>query len=280
MKLPRLVASVACTVSLTAAAITAATIPASASTTNYVALGDSYSSGTGTGSYDLNSSCQRSSKAYAAKWASSHAPASFKFVACSGAKTGDVLNNQISALTSSTTLASITIGGNDAGFSSVMQTCVLGSDQDCLNAVASAESYAKNTLPGNLNNLFNVMRSHAPYSRFIVLDYPHLYITNDQYCIGMSHTKHVALNQAADVIDGVIGTATSNAHFTFADVRNQFAGHELCSGDGWLHAVDYTNFGNSYHPTATGHSSGYLPVFSATATAVGATTTPSHARQS
>ncbi|WP_329236143.1 SGNH/GDSL hydrolase family protein [Actinoallomurus sp. NBC_01490] len=277
MKFPRLVASTACAVSLAAAAVTAATSPAFASSTSYVALGDSYSSGTGTGSYDLDSGCQRSSKAYAALWASSHSPASFKFVACSGAKTGDVLNNQVSALSSSTTLASITIGGNDAGFSSTMQTCVLGSDQDCLNAVATAESYAKNTLPGNLNNLFSTMRGRAPSARFVVLDYPHLYITDDTFCIGMSHTKHVALNQAADVLDGVIKTAASNAQFTFADVRSQFSGHELCSGDGWLHAVDFTNIGNSYHPTATGHASGYLPVFTS---AAGAALAASHAKDS
>jgi hypothetical protein len=264
MNLPRLVAAAACAATLVGTAITAAS-PASASTANYVALGDSYSSGTGTGSYDLDSACQRSSKAYAPLWASSHSPASFKFVACSGAKTGDVLNNQIGALTSSTTLASITIGGNDAGFSSVMETCVLGSDSDCQTAVNNAENYARTTLPGNLNNLFSTMRSRAPYAKMVVLDYPHLYITNDTYCVGLSHTKHVLLNQAADVIDGVISTATSNARFTFADVRNQFAGHELCSSDGWLHSVDYSNLGDSYHPTALGHSSGYYPVFNSAA---------------
>jgi lysophospholipase L1-like esterase len=279
MKFPRLVASAACAVSLAAAAITAASSPAYASTTNYVALGDSYSSGTGTGSYDLDSGCQRSSKAYAALWASSHSPASFKFVACSGAKTGDVLNNQISALSSSTTLVSITIGGNDAGFSSVMQTCVLGSDSSCTTAVNNAENYMRNTLPGNLSNLYGAMKSRAPSAHFVVLDYPHLYITNDTFCIGLSHTKHVALNGAADVLDGVISTAASNAGFTFDDVRSQFSGHELCSGDGWLHAVDYTNIGNSYHPTATGHASGYLPVFSAKAGAV-VTRMRSHAHES
>jgi hypothetical protein len=263
MKSSRLVASAACAVILAAAAITAAT-PASASGANYVALGDSYSSGTGTGSYDLDSSCQRSSKAYAPLWAASHAPASFKFVACAGAKTSDVKASQISAITTSTTLASITIGGNDAGFSSVMQTCVLGSDSDCQTAVNNAETYARNTLPGNLNSTFSAMRTAAPSAHIVVLDYPHLYITNDTYCIGLSHTKHVLLNQAADVLDGVISTATSNAGagFTFADVRSQFAGHELCSGDGWLHAVDYSDIGSSYHPTALGHSAGYDPVFS------------------
>ncbi|MGH3382404.1 MAG: SGNH/GDSL hydrolase family protein [Actinoallomurus sp.] len=273
MKFPRFVASAACAVSLAAAALTAATTPAYASSTNYVALGDSYSSGTGTGSYDLDSACQRSSKAYAALWSASHAPASFQFVACSGAKTGDVLNNQIGALSASTTLASITIGGNDAGFASIMQTCVLSSDDSCLSAVSGAEDYARNTLPGNLNNLFGQMRSRAPSATFVVMDYPHLYITNDSGCIGMSHTKHVALNEAADVIDGTIATAASQAGFTFSDVRSQFTGHELCSGDDWLHAVDLGDIGSSYHPTATGHASGFLPVFSAGA---GAAITHSH----
>lgn len=277
MKTPRIVASAACVASLAAAAITAATSPAYASSTNYVALGDSYASGTGTGSYDLDSSCQRSSKAYAALWASSHAPASFKFVACSGAKTGDVLNNQISALDSSTTLASISIGGNDAGFSSVMQTCVLGSDSSCRTAVNNAENYARTTLPGSLSNLFGVMRAKAPSAKFVVLDYPHLYLTNDTFCIGMSHTKHVALNEAADVLDGTISTAASNAGFTFSDVRGQFAGHELCSGDDWLHAVDLGDISDSYHPTARGHSSGYLPVFTSGA---GAAFAGSHAKDS
>lgn len=275
MKSPRLVASVISVVSLAAAAVTAAVTPAYASSTNFVALGDSYSSGTGTGSYDLNSSCQRSSKAYPALWAASHAPASFNFVACSGAKTGDVLNSQISALNSSTTLASITIGGNDAGFSSVMQTCVLQSDSACATAVNNAENYARNTLPGNLNNLFSQMKSRAPSAHVVVLDYPHLYTTNDTFCIGLSHADHVALNGAADVIDGVISTAASNAGFTFSDVRGQFSGHELCSGDGWLHAVNITNIGESYHPTATGHSSGFLPVFTSHA---GAAFKRSHAR--
>jgi GDSL-like Lipase/Acylhydrolase family len=272
MKFPRLVVSATCAVTVSAAMLgTAAS--ASAAGANYVALGDSYSSGTGTGSYDLDSSCQRSSKAYPSLWASSHAPASFKFVACSGAKTSDVKASQISALTTSTTLASITIGGNDAGFASVMQTCVVGSDSDCQTAVNNAENYARTTLPGNLNSTFSAMRTAAPSAQIVVLDYPHLYITNDTYCVGLDHYKHTLLNQAADVLDGVISTATSNAGagFTFADVRNQFSGHELCSGDGWLHSVDWSDFSSSYHPTAIGHANGYLPVFSGTTALTSAT---------
>lgn len=277
MKFPRLVASVVGVASLAAAAVTAAVTPAYASTTRYVALGDSYSSGTGTGSYDLNSSCQRSSKAYEALWASAHSPASFSFVACSGAKTSDVLSSQISAVNSSTTLISITIGGNDIGFASIMQTCVLGSDSSCVTAVNNAENAARNTLPGSLDNLFGQLRSRAPSARIVVLDYPHLYITNDTWCVGLSHTKHVKLNEGADVLDSTISSAASRAGFVFADVRGQFSGHELCSGDNWLHSVDLGDIGSSYHPTATGHASGYLPVFTS---AAGSAFASSHAHDS
>ncbi|WP_433171592.1 SGNH/GDSL hydrolase family protein [Actinoallomurus sp. CA-150999] len=266
MKLPRLVVSAACAMTVSAAMVGAAS-SASAATVNYVALGDSYSSGTGTGSYDLDSTCQRSSRAYPAKWAAAHSTSSFKFVACSGAKTTDVLNNQLSSLGSSTSLVSISIGGNDAGFSGVMQTCVLGSDSSCTSAVNTAKNYADTQLPGRLSTLFSAIKSKAPNAHVVVLDYPHLYITNDAGCIGMSHTKHAALNAGADEIDTVIGKGAANAGFSFADVRSTFAGHELCSGDGWLNSVTIP-IGNSYHPTATGHASGYLPVFTSAAAAL------------
>src|SRR6266513_2661495 len=64
--------------------------------TGYVALGDSYSSGVGAGSYDSGSgSCKRSTRAYPALWAAAHTPSSFSFTACSGARTGDVVNGQL-----------------------------------------------------------------------------------------------------------------------------------------------------------------------------------------
>ena len=49
--------------------------------------------------------------------------------------------------------------------------------------------------------------------------------------------------------------------FTFGDVRSAFVGHQLCSGGTkWLHALNFTDLDESYHPTAAGQSGGYLPV--------------------
>lgn len=260
MNVPRILTSLAGAAIVAGTSVVAAS-PASAAGANYVALGDSYSAGVGAGNND-GTSCDRSTNAYPALWAAAHAPASFKFVACSGAITTDVLNNQLGSVSSSTTLVSITIGGNDAGFSNVMQTCALQSDSSCQSAVTTAENFMDNTLPGRLDTLFSAIHAKAPSARVVVLSYPHLYIPNpNPLCLGLSNTKRTALNGAADHLDSTISKGTANAGFDFADVRSQFSGHELCSGDDWLNAVTIP-LGNSYHPTALGQSSGYLPVFS------------------
>ncbi|WP_067457476.1 SGNH/GDSL hydrolase family protein [Actinomadura macra] len=234
---------------------------ASAATTNYVALGDSYSSGTGAGAYDpASGSCNRSANAYPKLWAATHAAGSFKFVACSGATTASVTDGQLSALGSSTTLVSITVGGNDAGFSDVMLTCVLQSDSACVNAVNNAKTFAKNTLPGRLDSLYSKIESRAPSAQVVVLGYPRLYKIVD-VCVGLSNTKRTALNGAADTLDSTIASAAGRAGFTWSDVRDEFAGHELCSGQDWLNSVTVP-FESSYHPTAKGHQGGYLPAFS------------------
>jgi lysophospholipase L1-like esterase len=239
-----------------------ATDAAAAGGVNYVALGDSYSSGVGSGSYTSDSgSCLRSTLAYSQLWANAHTPDSYVSVACSGATTQDVLNNQMSALSSSTSLVSITIGGNDVGFASVMETCVLQSDSACLSAVNTATAQAKSILPGRLANTFSAIANAAPNARVVVMGYPELYdLNNSWFCPGLSTTDRRALNNAADTLDGVIQTAAANAGDSYADVRSNFSGHELCDFfNEWLHSVSVTDVTESYHPTADGQAGGYLP---------------------
>ena len=252
------------TVAATAAAIAFTATSAQAAGANYAALGDSYSSGLGAGNYGSSGSCDRSSGAYGQLWANANSPSAFDFAACSGAKTTDVVNTQAPTLSSATTLVSITIGGNDVGFSSVMQTCVLDSTSSCVSAVNSAENQANTTLPGELDNALNAIRAHAPNARVVVLDYPELYDLSVSFCIGLSNTDRVALNQAADLLDSKIQAAAARHGDVFADVRSAFSGHEICDGgSSWLHSVDIFDISDSYHPTASGQSGGYYPVFSA-----------------
>jgi lysophospholipase L1-like esterase len=212
--------------------VTGAGIPAHAApVVNYVALGDSYSAGVGAGSE--SGSCDQSPKAYPVLWATANSPASFTTVTCSGAKTSDVISTQLSSLSSSTTLVSITIGGNDVGFSSIMETCVLGSTSSCEKAVSAAEQYANSTLPGLLAAMLADIRAHAPNAKIIVLDYPDFYDLSVPVCPGLSAGDHQALDNGINDLDGVIAAAAAGNGDPFADVRAQFSGHELCDGAGW-----------------------------------------------
>ena len=250
-----------------AAAIIGTGIPAqAASTVHYVALGDSYSSGLGAGS--TSGSCEQSPNAYAPLWAKANSPASFTFAACGGATTSDVINTQLSSLNSSTTLVSITIGGNDVGFANIMETCVLKSTSSCESVVAAAENYANNTLPGQLDTTLSDIHSHAPNAKIVVLDYPVFYDLSAWLCLGLSKADHQTLDAGINDLDGVIQAAAARNGDTFADVRSAFSSHELCSGSDWLNAVTIP-INNSYHPNASGQKSGYLPVFTTAAASVG-----------
>ncbi|MCW5251053.1 MULTISPECIES: SGNH/GDSL hydrolase family protein [unclassified Streptomyces] len=244
------------------AALTGTSAAAGAGTAaagGYVALGDSYSSGLGAGGYIGSSGdCKRSTKAYPSLWAAAHSPSSFSFTACSGARTGDVLSGQLGPLGSGTSLVSISVGGNDAGFADVMTTCVLQSESTCLSRVATAESYVNSTLPGNLDRVYSAIRSKAPGAKVVVVGYPRFYKLGTT-CVGLSEGKRKAINAASDRLNTVLAQRASGHGFTFADVRSPFTGHEICSGNSWLHSVNWLNIGESYHPTAAGQSGGYLP---------------------
>jgi lysophospholipase L1-like esterase len=222
---------------------------------NYVALGDSYASGTGAGSYGNSGSCLRSANAYAPLWASAHG-ATFTFAACSGADSADVLGGQLGALSAATTLVTISIGGNDIGFADVVTTCTFGSNNTCVNRVNEARAQAQTILPGRLDAVYTAIRDRAPAARVIVLGYPRLFTSGS--CLLFSSTKRNALNTAANELSDIIAGRVAAAGFVYEDARDNFAGHEVCTSSPWINGINLGNIVESYHPNATGHRNGYL----------------------
>lgn len=256
----RIVLSASTALAVAAAALGAAQ-PAGAAGHRYVALGDSYSSGVGAGSYLSDSGdCRRSTNAYPSLWAAANSPSSFSFTACSGATTGTVRSGQLGPLNSSTTLVSVTAGGNDVGFADIMQTCVLNSEATCVAAVNAAVVKMNSTLPGGLSALYADIRGRAPQAHVIVLGYPRFYKLSGSCIAGLSETERAAVNRGSDTLNGVLAKQAANAGFTFSGVVDEFTGHEICSADSWLHSLSVPVY-NSYHPKAAGQSGGYLPAF-------------------
>lgn len=254
---------VAATLAGTPAVVGTAATPAGRAGIDYVALGDSYSSGVGTRIYDPGSgSCLRSPDAYPVLWKREHAPRTFVSVACAGATTTDVLADQVSALTVGTRLVTITVGGNDAGFGETVVTCTIATREDCLSKVDDEEAFMRNSLPALLDRTYSAIRRRAPGARVVVLGYPRLFELG--FCLAMSEPRRAKLNEGADVLAGVLADRAAAHAFTFADVRSRFAGHAVCTrtGAAWINGPTVPPT-ESYHPTVTGQASGYLPALDA-----------------
>ncbi len=259
-----LVRSLATTLTLTATGglvATALAAPAEAAAPSYVALGDSYSSGVGTRSYLADgSTCYRSVYAYPSLIAAATGYA-LNFRACSGATVADVTSAQLSALTSSTSYVTISVGGNDAGFTNVITTCAQPSWlSNCGAAVDKAQAYIRNTLPASLTTLYSGIKAKAPNAKVVVVGYPRLFNGTDCNALTwFSPTEESRLNATADLLDSVTATAAASAGFAMANPVAAFVGHAVCDPTEWLNGLSNPVM-ESYHPNRLGHSSGYTPL--------------------
>lgn len=229
---------------------------------SYVALGDSYSSGTGTRTY-LNdgTTCQRSVYAYPSLILASKG-LTLNFRACSGAKVADVTNTQLSALSPATTQVSISVGGNDAGFASVLTECAKpGWMSNCNGAIDGAQSIIS-TLPARLSTLYAAIRAKAPNAKVVVVGYPRIFQGEDCNALTwFSPAEETRLNQTADLLNSKISAQASAKGFTFANPTSRFLGHAVCDPVEWLNGLS-NPVGESYHPNVPGHRDGLAPLVS------------------
>lgn len=231
-------------------------VPAMAASGGYAALGDSYSSGLGTGSFTLDAPCKRGTKAYPYLYSGSAAG----FVACSGADIASVRATQLAA-TADARLVTLTIGGNDIGFIDVVTRCTLiNSNSTCTNAVAAATAKIP-AMRADLVALLHEIRATAPTARIVLLGYPYLYSTGACRFGQPGLTKRLALHRGADALDKALEGAAAEADARFVDVRAAFAGHDICASSSrrWINGLNLLRLSESFHPNAAGHANGYLP---------------------
>ncbi len=237
------------------------TAPAYAAAPAYVALGDSYSSGVGTRAYlSDGTSCQRSNYAYP-KLVAAQKGYALTFKACSGARIANVTSSQLSALSTATRFVTISVGGNDAGFSAVVTECAKpGWASSCDARINTAQSYISTTLPGALATLYASIRSKAPSAKVVVVGYPRLF--NGEDCNAgtfFSPAEETRLNQTADQLNARLAAAASAKGFSFANPTSRFVGHAVCDSTEWLNGLS-NPVSDSYHPNRAGHASGYQPL--------------------
>lgn len=219
----------------------------------YVALGDSYSSGVGAGSYLRESgACLRSRRAYPHGLGR---PVTL-FRACGGARTADVLSGQLAPFPAGTRLVTITIGGNDAGFADVLERCLFGSPEACGRRVDAAERFVRRALAARLRRVYAAIRERAPHATVVVAGYPRLF-AGRPWCgpVGtIDEREQRRLNAGADLLARTIAAEVRRHRgFRFADVREAFQGGGVCADAPRILGLTRPGFA-SFHPTARGQA--------------------------
>jgi len=174
-----------------------------------------------------------------------------------------VTSTQLSALTSTTSYVTISVGGNDAGFSDVITECALPAwASDCAGEVSAAQTFIRNTLPGRLSTLYASIRSRAPKAKVVVVGYPKLFMGEDcNAATWFSPADESVLNDTAALLDSVTATAAAAKGFSFVNPISRFTGHAVCDSVEWLNGFS-NPISESYHPNRSGQSSGYAPLVS------------------
>jgi lysophospholipase L1-like esterase len=235
----------------------------------YVAMGDSYSAGTGTGtSYEPGNSgtCHRTTKAYPYLLHNAHPDWGYVNVACHGAESPELVKSQAKSLTKDTTFVTYTIGGNDAGFSDVLETCKnLTQTTPCMEVLATEKKFIENTLPKKLDEVNNTIKANAPYAKVIVLNYPRIFKKEVEDCDTVTvflEADMIEMNKLADLIGEKLQQAAgrAGANFKFVNVIPEFSTHALCDAQEWLTNAMPTAKTESFHPNILGHQQGYYPL--------------------
>jgi hypothetical protein len=221
-------------------------------------LGDSYSSGEGAGDYDPGAGlCHRSASAWPRLLQRYNPKISDTLLACSGSRSeglegiGEHQVNQLAelaALSPEPSLITVTMGGNDVGFSGVVEDCILEYELRKDNCVSDGRVAATDALLGVLEGLlvddYTKILKNERQGRLLVVDYPLLLPAKQSEVRGCSWLYPVVrerLNALETRLDAVIESAASRAGALFVDVSDafRFSHHELCSRDPWVRRPEW-----------------------------------------
>lgn len=214
-------------------------------------LGDSYSSGLGSEDPGESGSCLRSS----GTWGNKLLPllvSDRSLIACAGKTTEHVQGTQIPQMVNffanhpnSPKLITMTIGGNDVGFSEELKGCITG---NCVSRKAAVSARIANLLTP-LKTLYQTVRAASPYADVVVGGYPGLVQLNGRsnstnaVCGRVENDEREMVNALAVQLNTVIYNAASATGVWSVGQRvlNLFEHHNACSLNGYdeyIHAAN------------------------------------------
>ena len=258
-------------------ALLVGTAPESAPLVNLVVLGDSYASAATP--FDRGTLSLLGAPSVCARgpaWPRLLNPTSIRLslthVSCSGAVVQDLLDRrmranepvQVQALSESTDLVMLGIGGNDTGFSEVFSACRFEVATRC-REVADQMAPRAVALSGSLVRLYREVLRRAPNALVVVVLYADSLPLAGEPGLDACAALRAPGDELSDadllILDvwgRAIGDRVKGAVATIGDPRLQvanladaFVGHKICSAEPWQWGRDGAI---PFHPNAAGHA--------------------------
>lgn len=235
----------------------------------YVALGDSRAAAPTLTSAQHPDGCGRTRDAYPTHLAS-QLRMSYTSVACVNATTADVTTRrqttsfgarpvQINALSWSTRLVTLSIGGNDLRWWSIVSSCFtprFGQDARCRQdrVMADRMTSALTAVAPKIGATLSTIAARAPLARVVLVGHAGYYGRTG--CPGqanISNADAAYLQSFFKRFDAILRTAAVTRSMTFVDVASAAVGHDACAGAArWFEGNASQSQTQPRHPTPLG----------------------------
>jgi lysophospholipase L1-like esterase len=243
----------------------------------YVALGDSYAAGpliplqTGT-----PAGCLRSTQNYPSVVARTLGVPEFRDVSCSGATTENLAGPQsvplgvnppqFEALAADTVLVTLTMGGNDIGFASIISECPARSPRQPFGAAckdfytAGGSDQLAERIEGTAPKIATALseiESRSPDARVLLVGYPAILPDTGPGCfplVPFSPGDVAYLRDTEKRLNAMLAQEAGEAGVDYVDTYTPTIGHDICQPPGkkWIEGLVPTAPAAPVHPNALG----------------------------
>lgn len=243
--------------------------------TNYISLGDSYTSGpliTDQTGEPLG--CLRSNRNWPALTNPRIRVTGFRDMSCGGAQTRHMWNTQgvdpggpnpaqLSAVDGASKVVTLQIGGNDIGFSDIIKTCALqnpfgsGCTADYVHDGRDELSEVIAATAPKIDAVVAEIERKAPQAHVFLVGYPTLVPQSGSGCYPLVPLlpKDVPYLRAKTVeLNAMIAARAAAAGVNFIDLYGPSAGHDFCASisNKWVEGIIPTSVAAPVHPNAKG----------------------------
>ncbi len=249
-------------------------LPAGAQSLSYVSLGDSYTAGAGILPLSSTASvlCLQSAENYP-HLVAGHEGLSLTDVSCSGATSSNMTTSQypgvgpqFDALSPSTNVVTVGIGGNDNGlFIDALVSCGVLDIGDFLNIGSPCKDLFGDTWANDISSdasaigaVIQGIHSRSPHAQVYVVGYPDILPQSGNCYPTMPLTTGdtAYLNGVEKDLNSMLESEAGAGDATYVDTFTHSIGHDACQPPSvrWVNPIIATNGGISVHPDPTGEA--------------------------